>query len=134
MCSICVPEADLPGPPRRVLPASPAPRLRARAALSPAPPRPQCPPRPPAQSARRSRQAGPAEPRRVRPRGRGGCPRGSRAHQALWVHLDFSSAAFYASSAGSGTTFSPDSGEKDRKARHSFRLSEDKSDCWGLRK
>lgn len=107
------PREARPAPPRPAASSrAPAPRLRARAARGPAPPRPQCPPRPPARSARRGRRADPAEPRQRRPLGRGGCPRGSRARLALWAHPDFSSAAFYASSAGSGTTFSPDFREK----------------------
>lgn len=126
MCFVCLPEADPtprlesesagPGgtraPPRGVLPASPAKLLRACATLSRVPLRPQCPPRPPARSAGRGRRTGLAEPRKARPLGRGGSPQGSRAQRALWARLDFSSAAFYASSAGSGTTFSPDIGEK----------------------
>lgn len=98
-----------PRPPSRL------PPLRAPAAPSPAPPRPRCPPRPPAPRARRGRRAAQAGPRRARLRGRGGCPRGSPAHPALWARPDFSLAAFYASSAGSGTTFSPDFREKNRK-------------------
>lgn len=91
------------------------PPLRGPAAPRPAPPRPRCPPRPPPRRARRGRRAAQAGPQWARLRGRGGCRWGSRAHPELWARPDFSAAASCASSAGSGTMFSPDFREKKIK-------------------